>query len=185
MGVSTLILAGATTLVVTLGLMAAIRSRFVRGRLAFTAWLLLGFAGLEVAAAQGLGDVAAPLGTGAAAFVLGVVNLVGLAARQSVARSPALRSLPGDRPGRRRHRLVPVIATVLLREQLLDHVGGRRGRRRLRAAGHARQLLRRARDPDREAVPRRPLDRDRRQRRAGRRRSPGARPSCGPRTGSS
>ena len=76
MDVSTLILAGAATLVVTLALMAAVRSRFVRGRLAFSAWLLLAFAGLELAATQQWGDVPLISALARLAFVLAFVNLV-------------------------------------------------------------------------------------------------------------
>ena len=52
----------------------------------------------------------------------------------------------------------------LSRQQPRHGVGGERHRRRLRAAGHARQRLCRPRHPDREAVPRRPLDSHRRSR---------------------
>ena len=119
MGVSTLILAGATTLVVTLGLMAAIRSRFVRGRLAFTAWLLLAFAGLELAVTQGWGDVTLVSALGRLAFVLAFVNLV-----VAVLVNP----WRDHRPSERFPAIVQdvavialffVIATILLREQLL------------------------------------------------------------------
>ena len=44
---------------------------------------------------------------------------------------------------------------VRLRGQAADDVRGQRGRPRLRAAGHARQRVRRPGDPEREAVPRR------------------------------
>ncbi len=119
MGVSTLILAGATTLVVTLGLMAAIRSRFVRGRLAFTAWLLLAFAGLELAATQGWGDVELISALGRLAFVLSLVNLVVV-----VLVNPWRDHRPSDRfPAIVQDvaviGLFLVIATILLREQLL------------------------------------------------------------------
>ncbi|HTM34685.1 MAG TPA: mechanosensitive ion channel family protein [Vicinamibacterales bacterium] len=119
MGVSTLILAGAATLVVTLGLMAAIRSRFVRGRLAFTAWLLLAFAGLELAATQGWGDVELISALGRLAFVLSIVNLVVV-----VLVNPWRDHRPSDRfPAIVQDVAVIgvflVIATILLREQLL------------------------------------------------------------------
>ena len=56
MGASNLILAGAVALVLTLALFAAVRSRFVRGRLVFSAWLFLAFLGLELAVTQGYGE---------------------------------------------------------------------------------------------------------------------------------
>ena len=49
-----------SALVLTLALFAAVRSRFVRGRLVFSAWLFLAFLGLELAVSQGLGDLDAP-----------------------------------------------------------------------------------------------------------------------------
>ena len=54
-----------------------------------------------------------------------------------------------------------------VRRQAADDVGGRRGDRRLRAAGHAGQRLRRPGDPEREAVSRRRVDQGRRLRRPG------------------
>jgi small-conductance mechanosensitive channel/CRP-like cAMP-binding protein len=118
-GVPTLILAGATTLVATLAFMAAIRSRFVRGRLAFSAWLLLAFAGLELSVTQGWGDVELLSALGRLAFVLAFVNLV-----VAVLVNPWRDHRPSDRfPAIVQDvaviALFFVIATILLREQLL------------------------------------------------------------------
>jgi small-conductance mechanosensitive channel len=117
--VSTLILAGAATLVVTLALMAAVRSRFVRGRLAFSAWLLLAFAGLELAATQQWGDVPLISALARLVFVLAFVNLV-----VAVLVNPWRDHRPSDRfPAIVQDvaviALFLVIATILLREQLL------------------------------------------------------------------
>lgn len=119
MDVSTLILAGASALVVTLALLAAVRSRFVRGRLVFSAWLLLTFLGLEVALGQGLGD--APLVSALArlVFVLAIVNLV-----VALLVNPWRDHRPSDRfPAIVQDVAVIavflIIATMLLREQLL------------------------------------------------------------------
>lgn len=119
MDVSNLILAGAVALVVTLALLAAIRSRFVRGRLAFSAWLFLGFIGLELAVAQGLGDAAVMPALARLAFVLALVNLV-----IALLVNPWRDSRPSDRfPAIVQDvaviGLFLVIATVLMREQLL------------------------------------------------------------------
>lgn len=119
MEVSSLILAGAVALVLTLAVRTAIASRYVRGRLVFSAWLFLGFVGLEGAVAEGLGEVAILAALARLAFVLAVVNLV-----------IALLVNPwrDDRPSDRIPAIVQdvavialflVIATVLLREQLL------------------------------------------------------------------
>jgi small-conductance mechanosensitive channel/CRP-like cAMP-binding protein len=118
-GVSTLILAGATALVVTLALMAAVRSRFVRGRLAFSAWLLLAFVGLEFAVSQGLGDVPLVSALGRLVFVLAFVNLI-----VALLVNPWRENRPSDRfPAIVQDVAVIglffVVATVLLREQLL------------------------------------------------------------------
>jgi small-conductance mechanosensitive channel len=117
--VPTLILAGATTLVVTLALIVAIRSRFVRGRLVFSAWLLLAFAGLELAAVEQWGDVGLVSALARLAFVLAFVNLV-----VAVLVNPWRDHRPSDRfPAIVQDvaviALFFVIATILLREQLL------------------------------------------------------------------
>jgi len=117
--VSNLILAGPVALLVTLALLAAIRSRFVRGRLTFSAWLFLGFIGLELAVAQGLGDVAVMPAVARLAFVLALVNLV-----IALLVNPWRDSRPSDRfPAIVQDvaviALFLVIATVLMREQLL------------------------------------------------------------------
>ncbi|MGE3888161.1 MAG: cyclic nucleotide-binding domain-containing protein [Vicinamibacterales bacterium] len=119
MNVPNLILAGAVALVATLALLAAVRSRFVRGRLAFSAWLFLGFIGLELAVAQGLGDADVMPALARLAFVLALVNLV-----IALLVNPWRDSRPSDRfPAIVQDvaviALFLVIATVLMREQLL------------------------------------------------------------------
>lgn len=119
MSASALTLAGVTALVVTLALIAAVRSRFVRGRLVFSAWLLLAFVGLEVAASQQLGDVALVTALARLTFVLAFVNLV-----VALLVNPWRDNRPSDRfPAIVQDVAVLglffVIATVLLREQLL------------------------------------------------------------------
>jgi hypothetical protein len=72
---------------------------------------------------------------------------------QTVA-SAGARGLSPDRDaGARRY--------IRLRRQTPDDVGGGRSRGRVRAAGHAWQRVRRPRHPEREAIPRRPLDQGR------------------------
>jgi len=117
--VSNLILAGAVALVLTLALLAAVRSRFVRGRLTFSAWLFLAFIGLELAVAQGLGDTTMVPAIARLAFVLALVNLV-----IALLVNPWRENRPSDRfPAIVQDvtvlALFLVIATVLMREQLL------------------------------------------------------------------
>ena len=119
MGASNLILAGAVALVLTLALFAAVRSRFVRGRLVFSAWLFLGFLGLELAVTQGYGDLEVVAALGRLVFVLAFVNLV-----IALLVNPWRDSRPSDRfPAIVQDVTVIglffVIATVLMREQLL------------------------------------------------------------------
>jgi len=117
--VSNLILAGSAALLATLAMLAAIRSRFVRGRLTFSAWLLLGFTGLEVALAQGLGDAVVMPAVARLAFVLALINLV-----IALLVNPWRDNRPSDRfPAIVQDvaviGLFLVIATLLMREQLL------------------------------------------------------------------
>ncbi|MEZ5286557.1 MAG: mechanosensitive ion channel family protein [Vicinamibacterales bacterium] len=119
MSVSNQILAGAVALAVTLGLAAAIRSRFVRGRLLFSTWLLLAFLALEAAVTQAIGDVALVSALARLALVLALVNLT-----VALAVNPWRESRPSDRfPAIVQDVTVIglffVIATVLMREQLL------------------------------------------------------------------
>jgi len=117
--VSNLILTGAVALAVTLALIAAIRSRFVRGRLVFSAWLLLAFLGLEVAAAQAVGETALLSALARLILLLALVNLT-----VALLVNPWRESKPSDRfPAIVQDVAVigafMVIATVLMREQLL------------------------------------------------------------------
>ena len=119
MGAFNLIIAGAVALVVTLALFAAVRSRYVRGRLVFSAWLFLAFLGLELAVTQGLGDLEVVAGLARLVFVLAFVNLV-----IALLVNPWRENRPSDRfPAIVQDVTVVglffVIATVLMREQLL------------------------------------------------------------------
>ena len=119
MGVPTLILAGVTALVVTLALIASVRSRFVRGRLVFSAWLLLAFLGLELAVGRQWGDVPLVSALARLTFVLAFVNLVVV-----LLVNPWRDNRPSDRfPAIVQDvaviALFFVVATLLLREQVL------------------------------------------------------------------
>jgi small-conductance mechanosensitive channel/CRP-like cAMP-binding protein len=117
--VSNLILAGAVALVLTLALLAAVRSRFVRGRLTFSAWLFLAFIGLELALAQGLGDTTVVPALARLAFVLALVNLVIALLVNPWRENRASDRFPAIVQDVAVIGLFLVIATVLMREQLL------------------------------------------------------------------
>jgi small-conductance mechanosensitive channel/CRP-like cAMP-binding protein len=113
------LLAGVVALAATLGLLFAVSSRFVRGRLKFSAWLLLAFFLLQIAVIQAVGDVVLLAALARLLFVLSLINLV-----------IALLANPWreDRPSERFPAIVQdvtliglfmVVATVLLKEQLL------------------------------------------------------------------
>ena len=112
-------LAGGVALVATLGLLVAIRSRFVRGRLRFSLWLLLASLALQFAATQHIGDVDLMAALARLAFVLAIVNLV-----VAVVVNPWRDDRPSDRvPAIVQDvtmlGLFTAIATVLMHEQLL------------------------------------------------------------------
>jgi small-conductance mechanosensitive channel/CRP-like cAMP-binding protein len=72
----TLMIAGVAALAVTLVAQVATSSRYIRSRLRFSIWLLLGFLALEVAVNRGIGDVALLAGVARLAFILAVLNLL-------------------------------------------------------------------------------------------------------------
>jgi small-conductance mechanosensitive channel/CRP-like cAMP-binding protein len=112
-------LAGGVALLVTLGLLAAIPSRFIRSRLRFSLWLLLAFVGLELAVYSNRGDVELFAALARLVFVLAVSNLaITLLANR----------WRDDRPSERYPAIVQdvtliglftIVATVLMKEQLL------------------------------------------------------------------
>jgi small-conductance mechanosensitive channel/CRP-like cAMP-binding protein len=117
--VQTLIIAGVIGLAATLALRAVIGSRFVRGRLIFSAWLFLAFLVLELAVLQQFGDGPLLAAIARLVAVLSVVNIL-----------IALLVNPwrDDRPSDRFPAIVQdvaiialfgLIATLLMREQLL------------------------------------------------------------------
>ncbi len=155
--------------------MATVRNRLIRRRLLFAAILFGATIALHAAIVLLPGRRFPAPGClenrGAAGRLRGGQRL----------RQPALQSLggrsdrrahAGDRPGRGRRRSGhPRVGFCVQRLQLRlpRWIRHRRGDRRVRAAGDARQCLRRHRDPDRQAVSRRALDLGRRLRRRGRR----------------
>jgi small-conductance mechanosensitive channel/CRP-like cAMP-binding protein len=117
--VTSLITLGVSGLAISLALMAAIPSRFVKGRLVFSSWLFLAFVLLELAIVQRLGDAPLLAGIARLLFVLSFVNLV-----IALLVNPWRDNHPSDRfPAIVQDvaiiTLFFVIATVLMREQLL------------------------------------------------------------------
>src|SRR5262245_44094322 len=119
MALSSLALAGVLALLLTLGLLVAIPSRFIRSRLRFSLWLLLAFVVSQVAVSQSLGDVALFAALGRLLFVLAVSNL---------AITILANRWKDDRPSERFPAIVQdvlligvftIVATVLMKEQLL------------------------------------------------------------------
>ena len=151
---------------VVLAALAAVRSRFVRARLAFAAVLLVAAAALDVAVGRGGGDPVLLAGLARLSIVA-----AGVLAAVSLAFNPWRQNRPSDRvPAIVQDVIVialfAVATTLLLDEKLLTTSAVGAVVIGLRAAGHARQPLCRPRHPDREAVPRRPLDPRRRATRA-------------------
>lgn len=119
MGVTSLIAAGVVALAITVALLVAIRSRYVNARLQFSAWLLLAFVILQVAARQSIGEVAILEALARLVFVLAVLNLA-----ITLLANPWRENRPSDRfPAIVQDvtliGLFTIIATVLMKEQLL------------------------------------------------------------------
>ena len=116
---TSLIAAGVVALVITLALLVAIPSRYVRARLQFSVWLLAAFVTLQIAVLQDVGDVAILAALARLVFVLAVLNL-GI----TLLANPWREDRPSDRfPAIVQDvtliGLFTIIATVLMKEQLL------------------------------------------------------------------
>jgi len=116
---TSLTIAGVAALVVTLALLVAIPSRFIRGRLQFSVWLLLSFVALQVAVSQSVGDVNLLAGLARLLFVLAIISLV-----VAVVANPWREDRPSDRfPAIVQDVAIIgvflVVSTVLMKEQLL------------------------------------------------------------------
>ena len=71
-----LMIAGVVALAATLAAHVAIPSRYIRARLRFSLWLLLGFLAIEIAVDRGIGDTAVLAALARLTFVLAVLNLI-------------------------------------------------------------------------------------------------------------
>jgi small-conductance mechanosensitive channel/CRP-like cAMP-binding protein len=119
MVLTSFIIAGGALLALTLALLVAIPSRYIRARLKFSVWLLLAFLVLEGAVTQAIGDVAVLAALARLVFVLALIHtLITLIANpwrehRASERFPAIVQdviLIG---------LFTIVSTLLLKEQLL------------------------------------------------------------------
>jgi small-conductance mechanosensitive channel/CRP-like cAMP-binding protein len=116
---SPLLIATLAGLLVTAGLLGAVPSRFIRGRLRFTAWLLLACLVINVTVTSGIGDLAVLSGINRLLFVLAMINVV-----IALLANPWREHRPSDRfPAIVQDvsiiGLFVVVATVLMKEQFL------------------------------------------------------------------
>lgn len=111
-------LAGGTALVAALGLLVITRNRYLRGRLVFSIWLLAASLALQVASSQEVGEAHLLAALARLALVLALVNVA-----VSLLANPIRAGRPERAPGIIQDvsviALFGVIATVLMREQLL------------------------------------------------------------------
>jgi small-conductance mechanosensitive channel/CRP-like cAMP-binding protein len=112
-------IAGVVALAITLVLLVAIPSRYVRARLQFSIWLLLGGLAVETAIAQGLGDLALLSAMARLALVLSLLNLIITVVSNPWRDSRASERFPAIVQDVTLIGLFTVIATVLMKEQLL------------------------------------------------------------------
>lgn len=116
---STIIIASVTALAVTLALMAAIPSRFLRGRLRFSAFLLLACLGLEIAVVQPVAEAELLVSIARLLFVLATINLVVALAVNPWREHRASDRFPAIAQDVTIIGLFTVVATLLMRDRLL------------------------------------------------------------------
>lgn len=119
MPLTSLVIAAAAGLLATGVLAVIIRSRYIRGRLLFSAALLVVSLGLDATLAQGLGDLVLVAGLARLTVVLGLLTMM-----VAVVANPWRESRPSERvPAIVQDAAVlvlfGVIATLIMREQLL------------------------------------------------------------------
>jgi small-conductance mechanosensitive channel/CRP-like cAMP-binding protein len=87
-----LLTVGVVALAITLATHVAVPSRYIRARLRFSVWLLLGFLGLEIAISRGIGDLQLLSALARLTLVLAITNLF-----ISVLANPWRESRPSER----------------------------------------------------------------------------------------
>ncbi len=116
---SPLIVAGAAALALTLALLVAIPSRYIRARLQFSIWLLLAFFALEVAVTQTIGDVNVLAALARLVFVLALIHLLITLIVNPWREDRASERFPAIVQDVALIGLFTIVATLLMREQLL------------------------------------------------------------------
>jgi small-conductance mechanosensitive channel/CRP-like cAMP-binding protein len=116
---TSLTIAGVLALAITLGLLVAIPSRFIRGRLKFSSWLLLAFFIIQLAVSQSLGNVNLLAGIARLLFVLSLISLVVAAAANPWREDRASDRFPAIVQDVVMIGVFLVVSTVLMKEQLL------------------------------------------------------------------
>ena len=114
-----LLIAGVATLVVTFALAISIPSRYVRARLRFSLLLLFGFTLVEAATSQGFGEPDLLRAIARLTFVLALLNLLITLIANPWRDHRASDRFPGIAQDVTLIALFTLVATVLMREQLL------------------------------------------------------------------
>lgn len=116
---STLLIAGVTALAVTLAFAASVPSRFVRGRLRFSAYLLLASLALEVALIQRIGETELLSSMGRLLLVLAIINLLVALLANPWREHRASDRFPAIAQDVAIIGLFTIVATLLMRDRLL------------------------------------------------------------------
>jgi small-conductance mechanosensitive channel/CRP-like cAMP-binding protein len=119
MVLTSFIIAGGALLAVTLALLVAIPSRYIRARLQFSVWLLLSFLVIEVAVVQAIGDVTVLAALARLVFVLALIHLLITLIANPWREHRASERFPAIVQDVILIGLFTIVSTLLLKEQLL------------------------------------------------------------------
>jgi small-conductance mechanosensitive channel/CRP-like cAMP-binding protein len=119
MVLTSFIIAGGALLALTLALLVAIPSQYIRGRLQFAVWLLLSFLVLEVAVTQAIGDVAVLAALARLVFVLALIQTLITLVANPWREHRASERFPAIVQDVTVIALFTIVSTLLLKEQLL------------------------------------------------------------------
>jgi len=119
MVLTSFIIAGGALLALTLALLVAIPSQYIRGRLQFSVWLLLSFLVIEIAVTQAIGDVAVLAALARLVFVLALIHLLITLIANPWREHRASERFPAIVQDVILIGLFTIVSTLLLKEQLL------------------------------------------------------------------
>ena len=119
MVLTSFIIAGGALLALTLALLVAIPSQYIRARLQFSVWLLLSFLVIEVAVTQAIGDVAVLAALARLVFVLALIHLLITLIANPWREHRASERFPAIVQDVTLIGLFTIVSTLLLKEQLL------------------------------------------------------------------